>query len=119
MNYEMLKSKVYVKVDSSDRIIAIDGGYTIGNIKDFSEWIFIDEGTGDKYNLCQSNYLGKPLMDDRGIYRYKLDKGKPTERTQEEMDKDYNNRPLPPPTQMDMIEAQVLYIALMTDTLLE
>ena len=116
---EEYKSKVYAKVDSNNRILAIDGGYTISNIKDFSEWIFIDEGTGDRYNLCQGNYLPKPIMDERGIYRYKLLKGKPAERTQEEMDKDYNNRPLPPPTQMDIIEAQTMYTAMMTDTLLE
>lgn len=118
MDFEMQKSKVYVKVDSRNRILAIDGGYTIGNIKDPENWILIAEGYGDRYNLCQSNYLDKPLMDDRGIYRYKLDGINPVERTQEEMDADY----IPPdmlPTQLDRIEAQTMYTALMTDTLLE
>ena len=112
------KSKVYIKVDERNRIIVIDGGYTIGNITDFSEWIFIDEGTGDKYNLCQSNYLEKPLTDDRGIYRYKLADGKPVERAQAEMDDDYAEIPIVP-TQLDRVAAQVLYTALMTDTLIE
>ena len=88
------KSLVYAKVDERNRITAIDGGYTIGNITDFSGWVFIDEGVGDKYNLCQSNYLDKPITDDRGIYRYKLVDGAPVERTAEEMDADVE--PTPP-----------------------
>lgn len=51
--------------------------------------MLIDEGYGDRYNLCQSNYLDKPLKDNLGIYRYKLTDGKAVERTQEEMDADY------------------------------
>ncbi|MBQ0167842.1 MAG: hypothetical protein KBT02_12110 [Treponema sp.] len=112
------KSLVYAKVDDKNRITAIDGGYTIGNIKDFSEWVFVDEGAGDKYNLCQGNYLDKPITDDRGIYRYKLVGGKPVERTSEEMDEDYEEIPAVP-TQLDRIAAQALYTALMTDTLIE
>ena len=82
-------SKVYVLPDADGRITRIDGGITVGNIRDFTGWVLIDEGTGDRYNLCQGNYLPGPLMDDRGIYRYKLVDGKPVERTQEEMDADY------------------------------
>lgn len=86
---EIQTSKVYVLPDSFGRITRIDGGYTIGNIKDSTGWVLIDEGYGDRYNLCQGNYLSKPLMDERGVYRYKLSDGKPEERTQEEMDADY------------------------------
>lgn len=82
-------SKVYVLPDADGRITRIDGGITVGNIRDFNGWVLIDEGTGDRYNLCQGNYLPGPLTDDRGIYRYKLVDGKPVERTQEEMDVDY------------------------------
>lgn len=90
------KSLVYAKVDERNRITAIDGGFTIGNITDFSEWVYIDEGEGegDRYNLCQSNYLDKPIMDERDIYQYKLVDGKPVERTQAEMDADVE--PTPP-----------------------
>ena len=80
-------SKVYVLPDASGRITRIDGGYTMP--EDLTGWVLIDEGTGDRYNLCQGNYLPGPLMDDRGIYRYKLADGKAVERTQEEMDADY------------------------------
>ena len=82
-------SKVYVLPDADGRITRIDGGITVGNIRDFTGWVLIDEGTGDRYNLCQGNYLHGPLMDERGIYRYKLVDGAAVERTQEEMDADY------------------------------
>lgn len=101
-------SKVYVLPDADGRITRIDGGITVGNIRDFTGWVLIDEGTGDRYNLCQGNYLPGPLTDDRGIYRYKAYQfvdapaGKIIarffkndeeyvilERTQEEMDADY------------------------------
>ena len=86
---EIEKSKVYVLPDAEGRVIRIDGGYTLINIKDIENWVLIDEGYGDRYNLCQGNYLDKSLYDDRGICRYKLVDGKPVERTQEEMDADY------------------------------
>lgn len=86
---EIEKSKVYVLPDAEGRITRIDGGYTLSNIKDFTDWVLIDEGNGDRYNLCQGNYFDEPLCDERGIYCYKLVDGKPVERTQEEMDADY------------------------------
>lgn len=102
------KSKVYALPDAEGRITHIDGGYTLCNIKDIKSWVLIDEGYGDRYNLCQGNYFDKPLCDERGIYRYKAYQfvdapaGKIIarffkngeeyvilERTQEEMDADY------------------------------
>lgn len=83
------KSKVYALPDAEGRITCIDGGYTLCNIKDIKSWVLIDEGYGDRYNLCQGNYLPGPLYDERGICRYKLVNGRPVERTQEEMDADY------------------------------
>lgn len=83
------KSKVYAFPSTEGYITRIDGGYTTGNITNPEDWVLIDEGYGDKYNLCQSNYLPLPLMDERGVYRYKLVDGKAVERTQEEMDADY------------------------------
>lgn len=100
----MENSKVYIKIDSVSRVIAIDGGYTKGNIKDLSEWIFVDEGIGDKYNLCQNNYLPGPLTDENGIYLYKYVEGsivprsggstaRIVERTQDEIADDYRALP--------------------------
>ena len=69
-------SLVYILPNEDGWITRIDGGYTISNITDFTGWILIDEGFGDRYNLCQNNYLPKPLIDDDGNYRYKYVDGK-------------------------------------------
>ena len=111
---EKQKSKVYVLPDSSGRITRIDGGYTLSNIKDFTDWMLIDEGYGDRYNLCQGNYFDKPIIDERGIYRYKLVDGKPVERTQEEMDADYVE-PEPKPS----TDERVAQLEAQNETLLE
>ena len=108
-------SKVYVLPDAYGRITRIDGGITVGNIRDFTGWMLIDEGYGDRYNLCQGNYFDKPLCDERGIYRYKLVDGNPVERTQEEMDADYVVPEVKPTTEqrVDMLEATTDDIILM------
>lgn len=83
---EMQSYVVYVKVDESNRITTINSS---AFIVDVTGWVQIDSGYGDKFHHAQGNYLDKPLMDDRGIYRYKLVDGAAVERTQEEMDADY------------------------------
>ena len=83
---EMLKSKVYVMVDEGGRVTRCEGGLTTP--ADLTGWIQIDEGTGDRYNLCQSNYFDGGLCTTDGIPRYKLADGAPLERTQEEIDAD-------------------------------
>lgn len=80
------KSKVYVMADDQGRITRCEGGYTTP--AELTGWIQIDEGTGDRYNLCQSNYFDGGLYTDDGIPRYKLADGAPLERTQEEIDAD-------------------------------
>lgn len=82
-----MKSKVYIKVDSQNRIIRCEGGYTLGNIGNIEEWIFIDEGEGDKYNLCQSLYFEGGLFTKDGICRYKFN-GIPVLRSPVEMEAD-------------------------------
>ena len=76
-------SKVYVKVDKQNRILCCEGGYTTPN--DLTDWVLIDEGSGDKYNLCQSHYFDKPIYTNDGVPRYKLVDGKAVERTSEEI----------------------------------
>lgn len=105
------KSKVYIKIDSVNRIIACDGGYSIGNITDFSEWLLIDEGEGDKYNLCQSNYFDKPLYEEHGVPVYKFENGKVAERTQAEIDADIAAIPVPE-QQPTMAELQAKVVEL-------
>lgn len=106
---------VYVRTDDAGRITAINSS---AFLSDASSWVQIDNGYGDKYHHAQGNYFTKPIMDDRGIYRYKLVNDKPIERTQQEMEADYVS-PEIVPTQLDRIEAQVAYTAMITDTLLE
>lgn len=81
-------SKVYVLADEQGRITRCEGGYTTGNIKDPENWVQIDEGYGDAYNLCQSNYFPKPIYTEDGAPRYKLVDGQPVERTMEEIQQD-------------------------------
>ena len=83
---EIIKSKVYVQTDTQGRIIRCEGGYTTP--ADLTGWTQIDEGVGDRYNLCQSNYFPVGLYTIDGIPRYKLQDGAPVERTAEELDAD-------------------------------
>ena len=80
--------EVYVKVDSNRSIIGCDGGITFSNIRDLSEWVKIDYGTGIKYEYCQSNYFPSGMYTADGIPLYKLQEGKAVERTVEELDAD-------------------------------
>lgn len=110
---EGFKSKVYVYTDEKGRIVRCEGGYTIGNIKDFEEWTLIDEGNGDRYNLCQSHYFEGGLYTDDGIPRYKLVDGQAVERTEEEIAADKAARPAPPPTVQEQLRADVDFLAAM------
>ena len=120
MEIQRPKSKVYVQTDSTGYIVRIDGGCTVGNIKDPDKWVLIGEGYGDKFNLCQNYYFPKPIYTPGGAYRYKLVDGQPVECTAEEIAaQEEALKPVDEPTQADRIEAQVMYTALMTDTLLD
>lgn len=83
-----VKSKVYIKLDDKHRVTAVEGGYSTANITDISEWIFIDEGVGDRYNLCQSHYFDGGLYDCQGRYRWKYEDGKCVLRSEAEIDAD-------------------------------
>lgn len=77
----------------------------------------IDKGEGDKYAHAQSQYLEKELVDEQGRYNYKFVEGKVVEVAEGE--KPTIKEPEQQATAQDKIEAQVMYTALMTDTLLE
>ena len=74
--------KVYVKTDERDRIIAINSAMFLNS---FIDWTEIDDGEGDRFTHAQSHYFPLPLMDDNGVYHYKLVNGVPVERTVEEI----------------------------------
>lgn len=77
----------------------------------------IDKGQGDKYAHAQGLYLEKGLADEHGRYNYKFVEGKVIEVA--EAEKPTIKEPEQQATAQDKIEAQVMYTAMMTDTLLE
>lgn len=83
---EMRPYVVYVKVDESNRVTSINSSAFLADV---TGWTEIDSGYGDKHHHAQGNYFPQPIMDERGICRYKLVNGRTVERTQEEMDADY------------------------------
>ena len=108
---------VYVKTNTHSYITDVNSSAFVDNVTDWTE---IDSGYGDKYHHAQGNYFDKPLMTMGGAYRYKLVDGKAAECTAEEIEaQELANVQPAKPTQFDVIEAQVAYTAMMTDTLLE
>lgn len=97
------KSKVYIQTDAEGRILRCDGGYTTP--ADLSGWLEIDEGNGDRYNLCQSHYFDGGLYTMDGIPRYCWDGEKAALRTEEELEADRSAIQEPEPS--GAIEARV------------
>ena len=98
---EATLSQVYVQIDTSGRIVRCEGGYTTPT--DLSGWVQIDEGNGDKYNLCQSHYFDGLYTAD-GICRYKYEDGACILRTDAEIEADRAAIPTPvaPPTNEEL-----------------
>ncbi len=119
MNMGIQKAKVYVLLDERNRVLRCEGGYTMSNIDDVSKWTYIDEGTGDRYNLCQSHYLDGGLYTMQGIPRYKYEGVACVLRSEAEIAADRDALPKPQPSQLDRVEAQATYTAMMTDTMME
>ena len=101
MEFEMPKSKVYIRTDDLGRIIRCEGGYTTP--EDLTDWIEIDEGVGDRYNLCQSHYFHGGLYTMDGIPRSRWDGSAAVLRTEEELEEDRAARPAPPPTTEEVL----------------
>ena len=115
LTMKVVKSKVYIQADASGRITGCEGGYTTP--ADLTGWTYIDAGNGDKYNLCQSHYFDGGLYTMDGIPRYKYADGKCSLRADAEIEADRAAIPSAP-SQLDSIEAQAAYTAMMTNTLL-
>ena len=117
MNLEINPYIVYVKTNGSGYITAVNSS---AFLSDITGCIAIDEGSGDRHHHAQGNYFPLPIITDGGAYRYKLVDGQPVECTAEEIAaQEEALKPMDEPTQADRIEAQVMYTALMTDTLLD
>lgn len=93
---EELQSKVYIQTDADSRILRCDGGYTTP--ADLSGWLEIDEGVGDRYNLCQSHYFDGGLYTMDGIPRYHWDGSKAILRSEDELEADRSAIPDPEPS---------------------
>ena len=107
---------VYVKTNTNGYIVASNSS---AFLTDTSGWIEIDSGYGDKYHHAQGNYFDKPIYTDSGVYRYKMVDSKPAECTAKEIAEQENVKVISKPSQLDIIESQVFYTAMITDTLLE
>lgn len=86
--------KVYVKINATNCITDVNSSKFLTNLTD---WIAIDEGSGDKYHHAQGNYFDRPIYEDHGIPVYKLENGLAVERTQAEIDADIAALPVPDP----------------------
>ena len=109
------KYKVYVSLQDG-YITSINSDVFLSE-EEIQTMTEIDKGQGDKYAHAQSQYLDKGLVDKHGRYNYKYVEGKVVEVA--EADKPTIEEPEQQATAQDKIEAQVMYTALMTDTLLE
>lgn len=107
--------KVYVSLQDG-YITSINSNIFLSE-EEMSTMTEIDQGQGDKYAHAQSQYLEKGLVDEQGRYNYKCVNGKAVEVAEAEKPKVVD--PEQQATAQDKIEAQVMYTALMTDTLLE
>lgn len=103
MEFETPKSKVYIKTDAEGRILRCEGGYTTP--ADLTGWTYIDEGDGDRYNLCQSHYFPGGLYTMDGIPRYRWDGSAAVLRSEEELEAD--RAALPNPGHAATVEARL------------
>lgn len=108
--------RVYINKDSENYITSINSEIFLSE-EEMSTMTEIDKGKGDKYAHAQGLYLEKGLVDEHGRYNYKYVAGKVIEVAEEEKTKVVD--PEQQATAQDKIEAQIMYTALMTDTLLE
>lgn len=77
--------RVFIKTDIKNRITAVNSEIFIS---DFSGWVEIDSGDGDRFVHAQGNYLPKSLTTSEGYYRYKYDNGNVVERSEDEINLD-------------------------------
>lgn len=105
------KSKVYILADADGMIYRCEGGYTMP--EDLIGWIQIDEGEGDRYNLCQTHYFPGGLFTGDGIPLYLWDGERIVHRTEAEIEADRAALPEPEPSELERLRADVDYVMVM------
>ena len=117
--YEMKPYEVYIQTNENGYITAVNSS---AFLSDTNGWIKIDSGFGDKFRHAQGNYFPDGVFEmNHMIPVYKYVDGAVTKRTEKEIQADIKAIEasiVETPSQLDIIEAQVTYTALMTDTLL-
>ncbi|VDG74719.1 phage protein [Clostridium carnis] len=103
---EQNKYKVYIKIDENKCITNVESSLTL---TDTSDYIQIDEGTGDKYSHAQGNYFprDKPLRDSQGRCNYKYVNNEVVELTDEEKENLFPT-PVKQPTEQQILNAKLL-----------
>lgn len=112
-------NKHYITVDERSRIV---NGFSDAFHSPCDTDICINEWGGYQFRLFPGGEENPRLHERKHmIPLYKYENGKVVKRTEEEIEADIAALPRPEevPTQLDMVEAQALYTAMMTDTLLE
>lgn len=103
---EEFKYKVYIKLDKNNCIAGVESDLTL---EDTTDYIQIDEGTGDKYSHAQGNYFprDKPLRDSQGRCNYKYTDSKVVELTDEEKESLFPTQ-VQQPTEQQILNAKLL-----------
>lgn len=107
--------QVYAKTDAAGRVDQVGSSVFL---TDFTGWVQIDEGEGDRYAHSQGNYLEKPLMDADGTHNYILDSGAIREATAAEKEAEKASFPGTEPSREEHLEAQVAALQSQMDALL-
>ena len=63
----LLANKIYIQIDANNKVVSIASNFLIS---DFTGWIQIDEGYGEKYFYAHK-YLDKGLLDNQSRFNYK------------------------------------------------
>lgn len=87
--------------------------FDVRNLSGNTDWMWMDVDDETAAKLTEGN-----LHDDHGAAFYKLVDGVVVERTEEERCEDWPVSEVEPPTEFEELQAQALYTAVMTDTLI-
>jgi len=109
----------YITVDELGRIV---NGFSDAFYKPSAADICINEQGGYQFRLYPDGEQNPVLFETQHmIPLYKYENGEVVKRTEEEIEADIAALPVPEevPSQLDRVEAQAFFTAMMTDTLLE